>query len=86
MYSSNIVNYHTLRTDKVIRYDELDSGFILRANQEMTLILRKIIRNQVETQKTSRKDNHKKKRSTNKQFNEEQKHDVDMAKEDQEKD
>ena len=51
MFSPNIVNYKTLRTDKVIRYEELDSGFILRANPEMTNILRKIIRNQVSTQK-----------------------------------
>jgi hypothetical protein len=40
----NVTQYRTLRTDKVIRYDELDQGFILRANEEVTEQLRKLIK------------------------------------------
>lgn len=36
--------YQTLQTPRVIRYDELDQGFILRANGEVTGILRQYIR------------------------------------------
>ena len=48
---NTFVNYRTLRTEKVIRYSELDSGFILRANPEVTTILRNIIKK--ENQSTS---------------------------------
>ena len=36
--------YQTLQINRVIRYDELDQGFILRANEEVTRILRHYIR------------------------------------------
>ena len=38
------VTYKTLQTGKVIRYDELDKGFILRANEQVTYELRYFIR------------------------------------------
>jgi hypothetical protein len=39
-----VEQYQTLRTDKVIKYDELDQGFILRANPEVTKVLRQIVK------------------------------------------
>ena len=36
--------YQTLQINRVIRYDELDQGFILRANEEVTRMLRHYIR------------------------------------------
>lgn len=44
------MGYETLRTEKVIRYQELDQGFILRASPELTQKLRKLIRNQEKDQ------------------------------------
>jgi hypothetical protein len=39
-----VKQYQTLSTDKVIKYDELDQGFILRANPEVTKVLRQIVK------------------------------------------
>ena len=68
-----VEQYQTLRTDKVIKYDELDQGFILRANPEVTKVLRQIVKygsittklkndlNLHVTPKKSKKDKKKKK-------------------------
>ena len=42
--TTKITQYKDLRTDKVIRYNELDQGFILRANEEVSSQLRKFIK------------------------------------------
>ena len=44
MNNNLITNFQTLRIDKVIKYDELDQGFILRANDEVTRVLRQMIK------------------------------------------
>lgn len=46
-----VEQYQTLRTDKVIKYDELDQGFILRANPDVTKVLRQIVKYGSITQK-----------------------------------
>jgi TATA-binding protein-associated factor Taf7 len=51
-----MAGYSTLRTDKVIRHHELDQGFILRANPELTKKLKAIIRNQAEPTATNQDD------------------------------
>lgn len=40
--------YKTLKTDEVIKYDKLDQGFILRANPEVTELLRRMIKDGTE--------------------------------------